>query len=317
MYLKKFTILAAVFVLIFALTTPNFASAEDADLEALWQYNDEVADRSENYIQKIVQTSPHKKKYKSKQRPILIEGAMNIEIEKLVRALKKPTVYNFSKYLFIAGTYKDYPVVIVRTEQGLANAAASTVIGIKEFNPIAVINQGTAGGHVTNLHNNDIVIGDKSVNIAAYRTEYMPEGAGIDMTKQDMRGTYAYDETSQEFKLNTAYESDTKLLSIAESVADSHKEFTTMTGTISSADSWLELVDYMNFLHEKYGSLCEEMENNAAASICKSNGVPFIGIRVISDNALTGEKFVLATAYTCQDFVLLIAEKYIDTLSKK
>lgn len=309
--LKRVPILAAVFFLLYNFTIPIFASAEDADLEALWQYNDEAADRAENYIQKIVQTSPHKKKYKSKQRPILIEGAMNIEIEKLVRALKKPTVYNFSNYLFVAGTYKDYPVVVLRTEQGLANAAASTVIGIKEFNPIAVINQGTAGAHVTNLHNDNIVIGETSVNIAAYRTEYTPEGAGIDMTKQDMRGTFAYDETSKEFKLNTAYESDTKLLSIAESVADSHSEFTTLKGTISSADSWIELVDYMKFLNEKYGSLCEEMETNAAASICKSAGVPFIGIRAISNNITNDETFSVDTAATCQNFVLLVAEKYI------
>jgi len=138
--MKKFSVLAAIFFLIFSLTTPNFVSAEESDLEALEQYNDEYIARAENYINKVIQTAPHKKKYKSKQRPILIEGAMNIEIEKFVRALKNPVVYNFSNYLFVAGTYKNYPVVVLRTEQGLANAAASTVIGIKEFNPIAVIN---------------------------------------------------------------------------------------------------------------------------------------------------------------------------------
>lgn len=315
--MKKFSVLAAIFFLIFSLTTPNFVSAEESDLEALEQYNDEYIARAENYINKVIQTAPHKKKYKSKQRPILIEGAMNIEIEKFIRALKNPVVYNFSNYFFVAGTYKDYPVVVLRTEQGLANAAASTVIGIKEFNPIAVINQGTAGAHVPNLHLDDIVIGEKSINIAAYITEYAPEGAGIDMTKQNMRGTFAYDEDSKNFKLNTAYESDTTLLKITDAVADTHNEFTTVKGTISSADSWIELVDYMKFLNKKYGSLCEEMENNAAASICKSNDVPFIGIRVISDNALTGEKFTRSTAHTCQNFVLLVAEKFINTLPKK
>ena len=315
--MKKFSIFAAVFFFVVSLAVPNFVSAADSELEALWQYNDQSADRAENYIQKVVQTSPHKKKYKSKKRPIMIEGAMNIEIEKLVRALKNPITYNFSKYLYIAGTYKNYPVVIVRTEQGLANAAASTVIGIKEFNPIAVINQGTAGAHTPNLHRDDIVIGDKSVNIAAYKTEYTPAGAGIDMTLQDMRGTFAYDAESKNFKLNTEYESDTTLVEITEAVAAAHGEFNTVKGTISSADSWLELVDYMSFLNKKYGSLCEEMENNATASICKSNDVPFIGIRVISDNALTGEKFMRATAYTCQDFVLLVAEKFISDVQKK
>ena len=134
MYLKKFTILAAVFVLIFALTTPNFASAEDADLEALWQYNDEVADRSENYIQKIVQTSPHKKKYKSKQRPILIEGAMNIEIEKLVRALKKPTVFIISQNIFsLPALTKIIPLLSYARNKGLQMPPRQPLLGLRNL----------------------------------------------------------------------------------------------------------------------------------------------------------------------------------------
>lgn len=315
--LKRFSLLAAVFFLICSLAIPNLVNAADSDEEFFTQYNTETAEKAQAYIEKVVQTSPHKNKYRSKYRPILVQGAMNIEIENLVRALKNPTVYQFSNYLYIAGTYKNYPIVVSRTEQGLANTGASTVIGIEKFKPVAVINQGTAGAHVPNLHLNDIVIGDKSINIAAYWTDYTPEGAGIDIKLQEMRGTFAYDKDSKNFKLNTAYDSDTTLVQISEAVANNHSEFTTVTGTISSADSWIEFVDYMTFLNEKYGSLCEEMENNAAASICKTTGVPFIGIRVISDNTLTGEKFMRTTAYTGQDFVLLVIEKYIDTLLKK
>ena len=304
--MKKFSILAAIFFIIFSLTTPNFVSADGQSVKEI----------SNQYIEKFLDTTPTKKKYKSRQRPLMIQGAMNIEIAEMVKKLKKPVAYQFSNYLYIAGTYKDYPVVIVRTEQGLANTAASTVIGIKEFNPIAVINQGTAGGHIPALYNNDIVIGDKSINIAAYKTERTPANAGIDVTKQDMRGTFAYDAAKKNFTLNTEYYSDTKLLRIAESVADSHKEFKTMTGTISSADSWIDWVDYITFLNEKYGSICEEMENNAAASICKSNNIPFIGIRVISDNSTNGEEWQPSTAETCQKFVLLVAEKFIAETQK-
>ena len=311
--MKKFSVLAAIFFFLYTFSIPVFVSAKEISADIVDAQTELMAVDIDKYLESL----PQKKSYKSKQRPLMIQGAMNIEIEKFVRTLKNPTTYRFSNYLYIAGTYKNYPVVIVRTEQGMANAAASTVIGIKEFNPIAVINQGTAGGHIPALYNNDIVIGDKSINVSAYKTEFLPAGAGTDMTKQNMRGTYAYDAAKKTFTLNTEYYSDTKLLRIAESVADSHKEFKTMTGTISSADSWNELVDYMTFLHEKYGSVCEEMENNAAASICKSNGVPFIGIRVISDNATNGEKWQPSTAETCQNFVLLVAEKFIDTLPKK
>lgn len=312
--MKKFSMLTALFLLLYVFSIPNFVSAEEkitADVA------DEQTTISASKIENYFQTLPQKNKYKSSQRPVMIQGAMNVEIENLVKSLKNPVAYRFSNYFYVAGTYKNYPVVIARTEQGMANAAASTVIGIEKFNPVAVINQGTAGGHIADLYLNDIVIGSKSINSAAYKTEFSPKGAGIDMTSQNIRGTFSYNSTSKNFQIYTEYTADEKLLETAESVANSHSEFKTVTGTISSADSWIEIVDYMTFLNKKYGSLCEEMENNAAASICQSANVPFIGIRVISDNALNGSPWDESTAATCQNFVLLVAEKYIADVLKK
>ena len=53
------------------------------------------------------------------------------------------------------------------------------------------------------------------------------------------------------------------------------------------------------------------METNAAAQVCQNAGVPFIGIRVLSDNITINAKYVPETAKTCQDFVLLVVEDYI------
>ena len=47
---------------------------------------------------------------------------------------------------FYKGTINDYPVVVSVTEIGMTNAAVATTLGIENFNPIAIINQGTAGG---------------------------------------------------------------------------------------------------------------------------------------------------------------------------
>ena len=134
-------------------------------------------------IENFYATLPQAKgNYKSRVRPIVIEGAMNTETEVLIRALKNPVTYREMNYMFVAGTYKDYPVVIVRTEIGLANAAASTALAIKKFNPCAVINQGTAGGHDSAIQIGDIVIGAKSYDYAAYKSSYTAAGAGIDLT---------------------------------------------------------------------------------------------------------------------------------------
>lgn len=269
-------------------------------------------------IEKFYVTLPKAKgNYKSRLRPILIEGAMNTETETLIRALKNPVAYRDFNYLFVAGTYKDYPVVIVRTEIGMANAAASTALAIKKFNPIAVINQGTSGGHDSALKIGDIVIGEKSIDYTAIKTAYSAAGAGSDFTNQEMLGTYAYNAANGKFDSYKEFFADATLLKVAKKVAASHKEFNVASGTISTANAWLNNIDYINFLHETYGSSCEEMETNVAAQICYTAGVPFIGIRVLSDNIIHNSDYVPESATTCQKFVLLVVEDYIRDVLKK
>ena len=167
--MKRFfvTICAALLLLV----TP--AQAQDLGVEL----SDVSAENFNVVIEKFYATLPQAKgNYKSRQRPIVIEGAMNTETEVLIRALKNPVVYREMNYMFVAGTYKDYPVVIVRTEIGLANAAASTALAIKKFNPCAVINQGTAGGHDPALKIGDIVIGEFSFDYTAFRSAYSAAG---------------------------------------------------------------------------------------------------------------------------------------------
>ena len=262
---------------------------------------------------KFLNTLPQKKvaSYKSKQRPILIEGAMKVEIEKLVHALKNPAVYKILNYVYIAGTYKNYPVIVARTEQGMENSAAVTALAIENFKPCAVINQGIAGGHVAEAEINSIIIGNKYINSSAIITEKLSKGAGIKITPQKMRGTFAYDKDEKTFKINKEYFPDQTLLKIAEEVAATNKNFVTLTGTISSADTWLNGIDHFRYLNETYGSLCEEMETCSAAQICKSSNVPFIGIRAISNNAIISKDFHEETAITSQNFVFLVIEKYI------
>lgn len=255
--------------------------------------------------------------YKSRQRPILIEGAMNTETEVLIRALKNPVTYRDMNYLFVAGTYKNYPVVIARTEIGMANAAVSTALAIKKFNPIVVINQGTAGGHDAALKIGDIVIGEHSIDYTAIKTAYSAAGAGAELTNQEMLGTYAYDKTSGKFQSYKEYLADPTLFNIAFKVANAHKEFNAVSGTISTANAWLNNIDYINFLHETYGSSCEEMETSCTAQICQNADVPFIGIRVLSDNIIHDNRYVPESAKICQDFVLLVVEEYIRDVLKK
>ena len=303
---------ALIIAVLFLVTAP--AQANDTGIEL----EDISAEKFNVTIEKFYATLPKAKgEYKSRVRPILIEGAMNIETEVLVRALKNPVAYRELNYLFVAGTYKDYPVVIVRTEIGVANSAASTALAIKKFNPVAVINQGTAGGYGYDLKVGDIVIGERTFNRNAFKLSYSPAGAGIDLIKQENFGTYAYDAASGKFQAYTEYFADPTLLNIAFKVANTHEEFNAVSGVIGTGDSWLECIDYVNFLHETYGSSCEEMETVSAAQICQNASIPFIGIRVISNNTELRATFDENAAKIGQDFVLLVAENYISSILKR
>ena len=279
---------------------------------------DDAAEKMGAATEKFYASLPTAKgEYKSSRRPILLEGAMNTETEKLVRALKNPVAYRELNYLFVAGTYKNYPVVVVRTEQGMANAAASTALAIKKFKPAAVINQGTAGGHDPALKIGDLVIAEKTFNCFAIKTPRTALGTGAELTKQKMRGTYAYDAASGTFQPCKEYFPDAKLFNVAKKIADTHKNFNVTCGVICSSDAWLENLDFINFLHETYGSNCEEMETASAAQICKTAGVPFLGVRVISDNTTRTPAYDPHAATIAQDFVLLVVEDYIRDVLKR
>lgn len=306
---KIFALLTAALLL-----TATPAQAVEQNIDNACTLSEKVNDSAEKFLATLPKA---KGDYKSKVRPILLEGAMNVETELLIRALKNPVAYRELNYLFVAGTYKNYPVVVVRTEQGMANAAASTALAIKKFNPIAVINQGTSGGHDPELKIGDIVIGAESFDYTAIRTAYSELGAGTDITQQEMLGTYAYDEASGKFQQYKSYPADSTLLNIAVAVANKHEKFNVVSGTIGTGDAWFQGLDHIKFLHEKYGSTCEEMETNAAAQVCRNAGLPFIGIRVLSDNVTIGHEYIAETGNIAQEFVLLVVEDYIRAVLNK
>ncbi len=309
-------IFALLIVAIFAATALQVYAAQS--IQAELGDEDNAAEELGKSAEKFFATLPKAKgNYKSRQRPILIEGAMNSEVGVLARALENPVTYRHAHYLYVAGTYKDYPVVVLRTEQGMTNAAASTALAINFFNPVAVINQGTAGGHLVSMKNHDIVIGALSVNLSAYVTDHNPADGVIDITKQEMRGTYAYDKDTGKFQPNAGYFSDEKLVEISGQTGLSNKNFNVVTGIIGSEDAWIKDVDHINFLFNKYGAICEDMETCSVAQICHSADIPFVGVRVISDNVTNGETYDAYTAVTCQNFVLLVVENYIRDVLKK
>ncbi len=143
--------------------------------------------------------------------PILIQGAMDMEVSVLVEALAPLSAQvagavrggcvgggcvgggcvggegrdsplepiKIGPWVFWKGCIDQIPVIISLTNIGLAHAAAVTTLAIERFKPRLIINQGTAGGHDPSLRRGDIVIGERVVNIGELRTQQTPIGDGV------------------------------------------------------------------------------------------------------------------------------------------
>jgi adenosylhomocysteine nucleosidase len=247
-------------------------------------------------------------------RPILVQGAMTIEVQQLASRLDRAAEEHVGGWVFWRGTVDGYPVVVEKTQKGVANAAAATAIAIQKFRPAAIINQGTAGGHDPSLHNFDIVVGTTAVSIAAWRSQFREAGKGsnpldwrpMDLTAAD--GTASNDPNARRVAKFTA---DADLVAAARAATKSYMRGRVVEGVIGSSDMWNDELDLIAKYHSEYGTAAEEMETAPAAQIAKEFEVPFIGIRVISDNITNGSTYDPKSSVACEDFVFQVIKAYV------
>jgi adenosylhomocysteine nucleosidase len=252
-------------------------------------------------------------------RPILIQGPMPIEAEKFAQKLDKVKVENSGNFVFYKGKLDNYPVIVAKTGKGMENTAAATAVAIEKYNPIAIINQGTSGGHDPKLHVFDIVLGKRTTNIGSLKTESKNENEGMDPTQwipMDLMASEGSGSDPNAEKIRY-YEGDKDLLAAANAVKDTYTKGKVVGGTIGSADVWNNEVDRIKWFHTNYGTSVEEMEGAAAAQMAKAYDVPFLGIRVLSNNKTNGDKYNPDTAAANQEYVYEVVKKYISTIQSK
>lgn len=245
--------------------------------------------------------------------PILVQGAMDMETDRLVAALDNKQEVTIGSWTFWRGDIDNYPVIVSRTEIGLANASAATTVAIERFKPRLIINQGTSGGHDPKLFRGDIVIGESSFNMGAYQVELTAKGEGIHPTKWKNFDVTMRLRENGALVTHNAFFADKALVEKAIALSTQYQHGNVVKGIIGSADEWNREIDRINWFHQTYNTSVEEMETSAAALVAQAYNVPFIGIRILSNTDLHGQDFDPQTAAHCQLFVLdymkhLIAE---------
>ncbi|UOY92287.1 5'-methylthioadenosine/S-adenosylhomocysteine nucleosidase [Ectobacillus sp. JY-23] len=258
-------------------------------------------------------------KVEAAQKPIIIQGPMPIEAENFAQKLEKVKVEKSGTFVFYKGKLNDYPVIVVKTGKGMENTAAATALAIEKYKPAAIINQGTSGGHDPNLHVFDIVLGKRTTNIGSLKTTHMSENEGIAPTKwipMDLMASEGSGSNPDAEKIRY-YEGDKGLLAAAHAVKDTYTKGKIVEGTIGSADFWNNEVDRIKWFHTNYGTSVEEMEGASAAQIAAAYKVPFLGIRILSNNKTNGGTYNPGTAEANQEYVYEVVKQYISDIQKK
>jgi len=256
----------------------------------------------------------------AERRPVIVQGAMDLEIMKLAGALKDVREEKVEGWTFWHGTVDGYPVIVSKTLKGMSNAAAATAIAAERYHPIAIINQGTAGGHEPQLHVYDIVVGRHAVNLGSFKTGFRKPGEGSDFSEwtpldlMKREGSAGRDPTEQTMR---RFSGNEQLLAAAIGVKDRYRQGRVVEGVIGSAEVWNSELDRIQRFHDRYGTSAEEMETASAAQIADLFQIPFLGIRVLSNNITNGGAYDARTGEACQDYVREVVRAYIDTWLKR
>lgn len=231
---------------------------------------------------------------------ILIQGAHSSETEYLESKLENSEVIIIGDFTFTKGQYGNNDVVISRTKVGEINAAAATSIGILEFNPDIIINQGTSGGHGREVHKGEFVIGEKYVQINTFLCNYLEEGKGYNIDNWCLKEYTYHDEKDlkEDYKF-----ANKELVDFANKVLPKYTSKKIHTGVIASGDVWNREVDRILYLNKTYQTLCEEMETAGVYKIANSFGIPVLTIRIISNNEILKEEYEFKIAEECQKVI--------------
>jgi adenosylhomocysteine nucleosidase len=253
-------------------------------------------------------------------RPVLVQGAMPSETELLAGRLDGASVDRIGGWMFWRGTIDGYPVIVSKTLKGMSNAAAVTALAVQRYNPIAIINQGTAGGHTPTLRVYDIVLGTSAVSLGAFKSPRRDVGAGsntLDWTPLDLTASEGSASSDPNARRVARFQGDRALLAAALGVKTAYARGQVVEGVIGSSDVWNDELDRIARFHSQFGTAVEDMETASAAQVASLFNIPFLGIRVLSNNATNGGAHDPKTGEACQDFVHRVIKAYVATLVRK
>jgi len=205
-------------------------------------------------------------------RPLAIVTAVPRESERIVAKMSGAAETVLEGYRFVVGEIGSRRVVVCNTGIGKVNAAAATTLLIEHHSPSAVIVLGVAGSLNPDLHPGDIVIAEKTLQHDL--------GILTDEGWKEKRIRNPVDRTENP----SEFPADKKLLASA-----AGKELgggaKVVRGIVVTGDVFVSSPKKKDSLRESFKADLVDMESGAVAQVCWQQGVPFLAIRSVSDQA--------------------------------
>jgi len=221
---------------------------------------------------------------------VLVQGAENKEVAEILEALQDAKKIEIGKFSFWTGHIGSHPIAVSLTGQALINCTTSTIIGIEEFSPKLIVNQGTSGAQARFLTLHDIIIGQRTLDYGNFTAAPRPAGAGstpLAWTPVSQKLRDPKTGVLVEFPLGFA--GDPAALAVALRTRNSMGRV--FAGVIGSAHEVNLELDRVQWSARTFGMDVEEMESGHIAAIAHAYGIRYIAFRVVSDAPYEGVPF--------------------------
>ncbi len=238
---------------------------------------------------------------------VLVQGAELSELEPLLVALEDRAESRIGAWHFWEGAIEKKRVVVSLTEVGPMNASVSTALAIEKWKPRVILNQGTSGAHDPRLQVHDIVLGIRNVEFGAFKTMRAERGDGVALSR--------ILPTTTKLRLGkvdnrVAFREFPGSMDLAQQALEVKFEHgRVLTGAVGSAHQWNREIDRLEWLRATYGTDTEDMESAYVAAVAYAFQIPFLSIRIVSDNEFHSPEFIRETGRECAEFVVEFIRK--------
>ena len=195
-----------------------------------------------------------------------IIGAMQIEVDLLLKAMDRKYGKTIAGSVFYEGTLDGMPVVVVQCGVGKVNAALCAQILCDCFHVTHLVNTGIAGSLCAELD-----IGDLVVSRDAMYHDFDCHAFGYPIGKVP--------------GLPVTFEADEKMMEYAFAAAEEVNPGHNRIGRVASGDQFICSKEQKEKIIADTAGICAEMEGASIAQTAYRNGIPFVIIRAISDKA--------------------------------